>query len=163
MSFGQSYLGRLRAVVGQQTLMAVGVRVLLEDTQGRFLVLRRADDGKWGLPAGGLELGESLLEAAARELHEETSLILHAPTPFGLSSSPAIENHTYPNGDRVQGIALLLHMTATDAQPAVNDGEALEMRFATLAQIDQLDFAGPEQPTFAAWQRFVETGRFQML
>lgn len=54
-----------------------------------FVVLRRADDiclirrahtgwmdGFYSLPAGGLESGETLLHAAAREAHEETGVII---------------------------------------------------------------------------------------
>lgn len=163
MSFSESYLGRLRAAMGQQPLISVGVRVLVEDEQGRFLVLRRADDGKWALPAGALELGESLMEAAARELREESNLELAAPTPFGLSSAPDIESHTYPNGDRVQSVALLVHMRANGGILQANDGEAHDLQFLTMAGIEQLDFVAPEWPTFAHWQRFVQTGVFQVV
>lgn len=163
MSFAESYLGRLRAAMGQQPLLSVGVRILVEDAQSRFLVLRRADDGKWALPAGGLELGESLMDAAARELREETNLVLTAPTPFGLSSDPVLERHVYPNGDEVQSVALMIHMRATGGDLVANDGEARALRFLSLTEIADLDFVAPEQPTFAHWQRFVETGIFQVV
>ena len=45
----------------------------------RLLWMRRAQDpqrGFWAIPAGYMELGESLAEAAARELREETGLDL---------------------------------------------------------------------------------------
>jgi len=51
--------------------------------EGKILLLKRAADKiephVWGVPAGKLEQGETPLEAAIRELHEETSIrITHA-------------------------------------------------------------------------------------
>lgn len=163
MSFSDSYLGRLRAFVGPQMLLSIGVRILVEDASGRFLVLRRADDGKWALPAGGMELGESLMDAAARELLEETNLMLRAPTPFGISSDPKIETHVYPNGDPVQSIALMVHMHATSGNLRANDGEARTLAFKSSAEIEALDFVSTEWPTFAHWQRFKDTDVFQVV
>ncbi len=46
--------------------------------QNKILLLKRAPEkkggGKWGLPAGKLEPGESALQAAIRELFEETGI-----------------------------------------------------------------------------------------
>jgi 8-oxo-dGTP pyrophosphatase MutT (NUDIX family) len=49
------------------------------ECQGKFLYLQyamnhRSEGGKWGIPAGKIEEGESLLEGALRELFEETSI-----------------------------------------------------------------------------------------
>jgi 8-oxo-dGTP pyrophosphatase MutT (NUDIX family) len=57
------------------------VRIVLSDRDGRVLMLLRAADddilpGAWELPGGGLDPGESALEAAARELREEVGVAL---------------------------------------------------------------------------------------
>lgn len=54
-------------------------RVLLLDAAGRVLLVRGADPGRpgsryWFTIGGGLDPGESVAEAAARELFEETGL-----------------------------------------------------------------------------------------
>jgi 8-oxo-dGTP diphosphatase len=44
---------------------------------GRLLMVRRAKEpykGMWSIPGGGVELGETLFEAAARETMEECSI-----------------------------------------------------------------------------------------
>lgn len=54
----------------------VGVSVLCHDN-GRVLLIKRGKDpfkGCWSLPGGLVELGEPLLEAARRELREETGV-----------------------------------------------------------------------------------------
>jgi len=56
----------------------VGVGAVVVD-DGRVLLVRRGREplkGQWSLPGGLLELGESLLKGVAREVLEETGLIV---------------------------------------------------------------------------------------
>ena len=57
------------------------------------LVTRRAN-GRWVLPGGTLEPGERWLEAAHRELMEETGALLHNIAPLGMYRS--ISQDTQP-------------------------------------------------------------------
>jgi 8-oxo-dGTP diphosphatase len=54
------------------------VRLIVPDAAGRVLILRRAPDstdgGKWCLPGGKIDYGDTVEQAAIRELEEETSL-----------------------------------------------------------------------------------------
>ena len=52
-----------------------GVGAVVLDPRGRVLVLERADvPGAWQFPQGGLDAGETPLEAARREAEEETGI-----------------------------------------------------------------------------------------
>ncbi len=110
-AFSKSYIGQLRAHVGPRPLIAPGFRLVLENTTGKTLLMRRSDTGLWGLPSGGIEVGESVFEAAQREVKEETGLTLTSVKAFGFSSDPNFETHTYPNGDVIQNFCLLLLAT----------------------------------------------------
>jgi ADP-ribose pyrophosphatase YjhB (NUDIX family) len=55
----------------------VGVGAILRDAAGRFLLARRGRppaEGRWSVPGGAVEAGESLREACVREAREETGL-----------------------------------------------------------------------------------------
>jgi ADP-ribose pyrophosphatase YjhB (NUDIX family) len=52
----------------------VGAEAAIFDAEGRILLVRRADDGRWCLPCGWVEPNESPEEAAVREAREETGL-----------------------------------------------------------------------------------------
>jgi ADP-ribose pyrophosphatase YjhB (NUDIX family) len=51
-----------------------GVTVAAFDEQGRIAIVKRADNGRWSLPAGWAEVGTTPSANALRELREETGL-----------------------------------------------------------------------------------------
>jgi len=57
----------------------VGAAVVIFDDHGRLLLVKRAEGatkpGFWSIPAGYIDYGEEVREAAARELLEETGLV----------------------------------------------------------------------------------------
>src|SRR3954469_5568014 len=57
-------------------VVGVGAVVLVD---GKVVLVKRAHEplqGEWNLPGGGVELGETLAQACAREVLEETGLIV---------------------------------------------------------------------------------------
>jgi 8-oxo-dGTP pyrophosphatase MutT (NUDIX family) len=57
----------------------LGVRGLVLDGQSRVFLVKHSYVDGWQLPGGGVETGETLLEALARELAEEGNITLTAP------------------------------------------------------------------------------------
>jgi ADP-ribose pyrophosphatase YjhB (NUDIX family) len=64
----------IRSHFGPDPLVLPGATALIRNERGSILMLRRIDTGKWWLPGGLLELGESLASTAIREVKEETGL-----------------------------------------------------------------------------------------
>jgi ADP-ribose pyrophosphatase YjhB (NUDIX family) len=58
-------------------LPKVGVGCIVFDERGRILLIKRLyppGRGRWSIPGGHVEKGEDVLEAARRELYEETGI-----------------------------------------------------------------------------------------
>ncbi|MCK4938424.1 MAG: NUDIX hydrolase [Methanosarcinales archaeon] len=58
---------------------------------GKLVLIRRSNppyQGQWALPGGFVEVGETVEEAAMREAHEETGLIVDLKGLVGVFSEP---------------------------------------------------------------------------
>lgn len=65
--------------------LTLGVRALVIDGVGRVLLVKHSYVAGWHLPGGGVEAGETLLKALARELREEGNIELgDAPLFFAM-------------------------------------------------------------------------------
>jgi 8-oxo-dGTP diphosphatase len=68
------YLKTAMGLIFRHPLTGVSVIPVLAD--GRIVLIQRRDTGQWGLPGGLVDWGETILQAAQRELNEETDLKL---------------------------------------------------------------------------------------
>ena len=96
---------------------------------GEILLMRRSDNRLWGLPGGYVDPGESVTEAAAREVLEETGWSVELGRLVGVYSDPARQIIAYPNGDRVQAVNLCFEARALEAGLPTTPEETLETGF----------------------------------
>ena len=98
------YIENLRAAVGNQPLILVGVAVAVLNKTGEILLQKRMD-GLWGVPGGFIELGESTEEAGRREVLEETGIEIGKLDLVGVFSG---KQHfvKLPNGDEFYPVTI---------------------------------------------------------
>jgi 8-oxo-dGTP pyrophosphatase MutT (NUDIX family) len=75
--------------LGKEGEVRVGCSATIFDSKReKVLLTQRTDNGRWCLPGGRLESGESAAEACEREVWEETGLQVRATRLIGVYSNP---------------------------------------------------------------------------
>ena len=162
MAFRDSYLGKLRAHVGSAELLAPGAQVLLLTSADHAIFQRRADSGKWEIPAGSSEPGQSFTDTAIAEVREELGLAIasEALTAFASLSDPTAHRLVYPNGDRVHAFALCFAAREWEGDISPDPDEVSDWGVFPLARPPQ----GLQRATglvLELYGRFAATGQFQ--
>lgn len=107
-----------------------GAGVILFDPEGRILLMRRSDDGTWGIPGGAVEPGETWTAAAVRECREETGWHARIDGLLGIYSDPSTQVHRYPNGAVEHFVGVVFLATAVE-RVGVPDDETAELQWVT--------------------------------
>lgn len=108
--------------------LTLGVRGLVEDDDGRVLLVRHTYVGGWHFPGGGVEANETAAAALAREVHEEAAVRLTTPPVL----AGAYFNRRLNGRDHV----LLYRCPGWRAEGAFRPGmEIAEVRFFGLAEM----------------------------
>ncbi|MFI6678249.1 NUDIX domain-containing protein [Kribbella sp. NPDC050470] len=155
-----SYLWELRQHVGSRLLLMPGAQVLVVDDADRMLFQRSRDTGRWELPAGAAEPGDSFRRAAARELQEETGLSVAEDdlVPFATLSEADLHTLTYPNGDVLHCFALCFEARRWTGDLTADPSEVTALAF--LAEPPE-DLHPPTRLALELYDAYQATGLFQ--
>jgi ADP-ribose pyrophosphatase YjhB (NUDIX family) len=132
--------------------LKVGVCLVVE-MDGGVLIDRRRDDGAWAFTGETLEDGESVSDALARELLEETGLEVDCAAPLGVFSDPSriVE---YPDGSVYRVLSLAFVVTPQPGtEPRASD-ESLELSVLSADQLRELPIWPAHRPIRDAYLSF---------
>lgn len=121
--------------------------LILDDSGERVLLTRRSDNGRWCLPGGRMDPGESVAETCVREVREETGLEVEVVRLIGLYSSPDVMI-IYPDGNRRQIVAAHFLVRVLGGSLGLSD-ETTEYGYFRRAEIDALDLIETHRPRIA--------------
>ncbi|MEI8702574.1 NUDIX domain-containing protein [Mesorhizobium sp. M6A.T.Ca.TU.002.02.2.1] len=123
--------------------MTLGVRGLVHDRMfNSVFLIRHTYVPGWQLPGGGVELGETMIEALARELSEEANIALTAP--------PVLKSmHFNRRASRRDHVGLYLVEQFNQTAPKLPDREIAAAGFFPLDRL-------PEGTTPATLRRIAE-------
>jgi 8-oxo-dGTP pyrophosphatase MutT (NUDIX family) len=124
--------------IGRQGKIRLGCSAVLFDAKReKILLTRRADNGQWCLPSGGVEPGESVAEACIRETWEETGLKVQMERLTSVFSSPD-RLVIYSDGKRFQIITLNFEVSEIGGKIGLSD-ETTDIGFYSIPEIETMD------------------------
>ena len=111
-----------------------GASVIVENEKGEILLQQRSDNGRWGLPGGCQDLGENLRTTAARELFEETGIVVKEEDLILIDTLSGEERkRSYSNGDIVYNNTSLYLAKVNNSDISLKtDDESLKLEFFNL-------------------------------
>ena len=107
--------------LGKEGQLRVGCSaVIFDETREKVLLTQRADNGRWCLPGGHMESGESAAEACEREVWEETGLKVRAMRLLGVYSNPD-QLVIYEDGNKAFFVVLNFEVQVLEGKVGLSD------------------------------------------
>ena len=147
-----SYVEQLRKKIGHDEYIGVGAGVFIYKNR-RVLLQKRKDNGCWSMHAGGLELGETVEEAAKRELLEETGLTANTLCLLGVFSGEEMR-YTYPNGDKVSIVQIIYTCNDFSGDITCEQAEVSELKWFDINEIPD-NISPPDKKAFHSFIDFI--------
>ena len=126
--------------ISKQGKIRLGCSAAIFDGQRHILLTKRADNGQWCLPGGGMDSGESVAEACKREVWEETGLKVRVKRLVGVYSHTD-QLAVYFDGTKAHIVALHFEVELISGVPGLSN-ETTDVGYFTIDEIETLDMFG---------------------
>lgn len=100
------FFRELRKRVGKETILVPGTAAIVVNDCDEILLMLRSDTGRWGLPGGVMDLGETVNGALERVLREDAGIAISSPRLIAVYSGPEFQT-TQADGERTASVTLL--------------------------------------------------------
>ena len=124
--------------------LVVGGSAVVVDGEGRILLQRRSDSGKWALPGGAMDIGETFAQSVVREVREETGFDVRIERIVGIYSDPG-HVFAYDDGEVRQEFNICLAATIIGGEVAVSS-ESTDVLFFSLDELPGLTMSIIQNP-----------------
>ena len=124
----EPFFRQMRRHIGQAAFVMPAAAAFIRDESGRVLLQLRGDTGDWGLPGGGMELGERVDQTVVNEVREETGLEVEPVRLIGAYSDDVFW-FTYPHGDQVKVVSMFFECRVAGGDLRADGVESVELRF----------------------------------
>ena len=123
--------------LGREGKIRVGCSATIFDAvRGKVLLTQRADNGRWCLPGGGLDPGESVEEACIREVWEETGLHVRVTRLVGVYSDPN-QLVIYKDGNKAFFVVMSFEAEIIGGELGLSD-ETTAFGYFSLAEMESM-------------------------
>ena len=113
------------------------VTAAVRDDTGRILLIHKIDNDYWALPGGAMEIGESVADAAVRETHEETGVLIEITGLVGIYTDPG-HVMAYDDGEVRQEFSVCFHARPISGEPRQDDTETKAAKWVDPADVRRL-------------------------
>ncbi|MDD2921396.1 MAG: NUDIX domain-containing protein [Anaerolineales bacterium] len=126
---------------GKEGELRLGCSATIFDSKReKVLLTQRADNGRWCLPGGRMESGESAAEACEREVWEETGLKVRVTRLIGVYSNPD-QLVIYPDGNKAFFVVLSFEAEIVSGELSLSD-ETTAYGYFTLQEMESMPMHG---------------------
>ena len=164
MSYVGSYVWQVRQKAGDMRLLTVTVDAVVANEEGKVKLVYVSHIGGWEIVGGHAEYGDTWRTAVLHELEEEAGIIAREEdlVPFAAVSGPGWIS-VYQDGT-TQPFSLCFLVKSWEKEVEQTDKEEIpETRWVTLEEAFQMDLTESTRTLLATYQRYLETGKFQMV
>ena len=127
--------------LGKEGKLRVGCSATIFDqAREKVLLTQRTDNGRWCLPGGGMESGESAAQACEREVWEETGLKARVTRLIGVYSNPD-QLVIYPDGNKAFFVVLSFEAEIISGELGVSD-ETTAFGYFSLKEMESMPMHG---------------------